>query len=280
MWCLHRVSLAATAWFCVLVSTAALAQKPVVPEDFRWAGFYAGAYAGQAWAESEIRTDAGNASLALPFTYFAPTDIVAINQLASGSVGAQVFVGGVQVGTSLQAGKFVFGLEADYGSFNLNGTRGGNYVIPNPDDPNDSALGTVRATMSTDWLLTARGRIGWTPTTNLLIYATGGLAVTELRVSNSYSDNAPSAGVGGSSTNKMMFGWTLGGGAEWALTRDWSLKAEYMRVNFGAVSTQASVFCGPLSQFDCTPFAIPSPLNTTVDLSADVARVGLNYKFD
>jgi outer membrane immunogenic protein len=270
---LLSIGLVATALYFPLANTAALADKPGSSDAFRWSGFYAGAYIGHAWGESDIRTDAGVEKFAPP-TYFATADIDAIKQLASGSVRPDAFIGGVQVGTNLQRGQFVFGLEADVGAFNLQGARGGVYDIP----IGIPAQGVVRAAIDTDWLFTARGRVGWTPSSNLLIFATGGLAVTEVRISNSYTDNAPSAGVGGASSNKMMIGWALGGGAEWALTQRWSLKAEYMHVNFGSVSTHGTVFCGPSSSVDCTG-AIPSPLSTSADLSADIARVGVNYKF-
>ena len=280
MWRFLRILLVLSAPYFPLASTAALAQKAASSEGFRWNGFYLGVYAGQAWAESDIRTDAGAAS---PDTYFtAANEITSINRLASGSIGPDELIAGMQIGANVQTGKFVFGLEADFGSFNLNSVRGGSYLVPNPLNPPQFAVATVGATISTDWLLTARGRIGWTPSSNLLIYATGGLAVTELRVSNSYADDSPFLGVGGASTSKMLFGWALGGGAEWALTRHWSLKAEYMHIDFGSVSTRGSVNCGPASTFfsDCVQFVVPSPLTTSADLSADIARVGLNYKFD
>ena len=273
---LLKVGLVASALYFPLASTAALAEKASSPGVFSWSGFYAGVNLGHSWYDGDIRTDAGVESFSPP-SYFVASDIAAINQLASGSFRGDGSVGGVQVGANQQIGSFVLGFEADFGAFGLTGTRVGVYDIP----IGIPAQGTVRVAMETDWLFTARGRLGWTPSSNLLIYATGGLAVTELSVSNSYTDTAPTAGVGGSSASKLMFGWALGGGAEWALTQHWSLKAEYMHIKFGSVSTQGFVFCGPSSTVDCSGGdAIPSRMSTSANLSADIARVGINYKFD
>jgi outer membrane immunogenic protein len=136
--------------------------------------------------------------------------------------------------------------------------------------------------MDTDWLATARARIGFTPQPSLLVYVTGGLALTKLRVSNSFSDNAPEEGVGGSSADEIKAGWTVGGGAEFMLTRNWSLKAEYMYLDFGSVSTAGSITCGPAQAAACAAFdpaVTPSPFSSSADLTAHTARVGLNYRF-
>ena len=74
VWCmlrLPRIVLIAAALYLPFVGTPAIAEKPANP--VRWNGFYAGVYAGQAWAESDIRTNAGTATTTLPFTYFAAT---------------------------------------------------------------------------------------------------------------------------------------------------------------------------------------------------------------
>jgi outer membrane immunogenic protein len=135
--------------------------------------------------------------------------------------------------------------------------------------------------MDTDWLLTARARLGWALQPNLLIYATGGLALTNLRVSNSFSDDSDTAGIGGGSHTQIMTGWTLGGGAELALSRGWSVKAEYLYVDFGSTTVRSSIVCGPTATFNCStpPAVTPSPFSTSADLAAHIARVGLNYKF-
>ena len=56
----------------------------------------------------------------------------------------------------------------------------------------------------------------------------------------------------------------LGGGIEWAFAPRWSLKAEYLHVDFG----------------DLINWSFPNgALPIDVDITADIARVGVNYSF-
>ena len=250
--------------------------KSSAPIESSWSGFYLGVYAGRAWGDADLRTDAGTLTAT---SYFrSSANIASVNENGSGSVSPDAAVGGAQIGFNIQHGKLVAGLEADFGAFNLNGSRGATN-FPYPTFP---AQYTVRASMDTDWLLTARARLGWAPQPNLLIYATGGLALTNIRISNSFSDDADTEGVGGGSRTQIRAGWTLGGGAEWALTSAWSVKAEYLYVDFGTASVSNSVVCGPAVAADCAAVlggAVSSPFSTSADLAAHIARVGLNYKF-
>ena len=275
-----RSALAAALAACVLAPPS-FAEDPRKggkwdgPISSTWRGFYVGIYAGRAWGDADLRTDVGTVTATSYFNSAA--NISSINQNGSGPISPDAAVGGAQIGFNVQQGKLVAGLEADFGSFNLTGSRGA-ANFPYPTFP--AGQYTVRTSMDTDWLFTARARVGWTPQSNLLIYATGGLAITNLHVSNSFSDNAPEQGVGGSSNSQVKAGWTLGGGAEWALSRNWSLKTEYLYVNFGSVSTSGSITCGPGGVAICNFFGVtPSPFSTSADLSAHIARLGLNYKF-
>ena len=267
---------AALTILCLQPAEAADRTSPAT-QPATWTGSYIGAFLGRAWGDVDLRTDAG---AFIPNTsYFtAPENIASINRNGSGSLNLDEFVGGVQIGTSLQSGQFVVGLEADFGSFNIGGAKGATgFTYPVFAPPADY---TMRASMSTDWLVTGRARLGWTPQPNLLLYATGGIAITNLRVSNTFSDNAPSQGVGGSSASDTMVGWTLGAGGELALSREWSIKAEYLYLDFGSVTTKGSVFCGPAVAAICTGLGfVPSPYTSSADLSAHIARVGLNYRF-
>ena len=241
------------------------------PAPFNWTGFYVGAYAGGAWGNTDIRTDVGTATAT---SYFDPqVNADSVNQSGSGSLSPDAFVGGIQIGVNKQIGNIVFGVEADFGTFNLGGSKGAS-DFPYPSAP-APAFYTVRASLATDWLFTARGRVGWTAS-NLLIYATGGLAMTNLHVSNSFTDTAPSDGIGGASNSDIKTGWTVGGGLELALSRNWTLKGEYMYVDFGSVTASGAINCGPGS-FCAGTFS--SPFATSADLAAHIARVGANYKF-
>ena len=79
----------------------------------------------------------------------------------------------------------------------------------------DPGKGPDQLSSRYDWLGTARGRVG-VASGNALFYATGGLAYG--RVSHQYSYDVTNASNGyqlfGSSDNP--FGWTAGGGIEYA----------------------------------------------------------------
>jgi outer membrane immunogenic protein len=272
------VAVLAGAILCVFQS-AVLADGLRSPAPFSWSGLYIGGYVGGAWGDSDLRTDAGN--VVVGSSYFqSAANIASVNQGGSGAVSPDAVVGGAQIGFNVQQGKWVAGVELDFGAFNLNGAREAVNVPYPVVPPGRSASFTERAAIDTDWLLTARARLGWALQPGVLVYATGGLALTNLRVSNAFSDNAPSAGVGGGSNTDVVTGWTLGGGAELALSKHWSLKAEYLYVDFGSTTTRNSVACGPAATINCASVpVIPSPFSTSADLSAHIARLGLNYRF-
>ena len=132
--------------------------------------------------------------------------------------------------------------------------------------------------VDTNWLFTARPRIGWLIQPQLLVYATGGFAVTSLKVGNNVSDDcaavvlcgSPSL-VGASSASETSTGYAVGGGGEWAVNPHWSVKGEYLYVNFGSVSTTLIT--------NLAGAAVPNTMTTSAKLSASIARLGLNYKF-
>jgi opacity protein-like surface antigen len=65
----------------------------------------------------------------------------------------------------------------------------------------------------------------------------------------------------------------VGGGVEWARDQQWSLKAEYLFLSFGSISTSITDLSPPDSGFASDAVA------TKVDLDAQIVRLGLNHKF-
>jgi outer membrane immunogenic protein len=101
-------------------------------------------------------------------------------------------------GGNYQAGAFVFGVEGDFDWDNIKG--------------NPSAC--VGCQVSSNWLATARGRLGvvWD---RLLFYATGGAAFQNVK----FALTAPPILTPLATT----FGWTAGGGVEFAISPNWSV---------------------------------------------------------
>ncbi|MBN9600940.1 MAG: porin family protein [Afipia sp.] len=137
--------------------------------------------------------------------------------------------GGVQAGYNWQQGSpWVFGLEGDLQASGADDTFAP-WKFSNP------------------WYGTLRGRVGYA-FNNVLFYGTGGLAFGELKGQNFAL-----------SESRTGMGWTVGLGAEFALTRNWSAKAEYLYVD--------------LSQRDFTLDGLPHGYHF------GVVRLGVNYHF-
>lgn len=241
-----------------------------------FAGAYIGVNAGSAWGSSNYATDSGCAPDAGNGVFCEqPPDPSAVNGTAvaasgTGDLFSSGFTGGIQGGYNWQQGNVVFGGEGDFGAFSLGDSTSPAGVFPFP------FLGTTYALterMSTSWLATLRARLGYTVTPELLLYATGGLSLTDLKFSSGYSDNAIDltfpGGTGFGSRSDVKAGWTVGGGGEWLLDGNWSVKAEYLYFDFGSMSMAV-----PLSN---TP-AFAQTMQVEADLSAQVARVGINCR--
>lgn len=252
------------------------------PAVYDWTGFYAGLNLGGAWARSDATTTP-SCMLLPPFVaYFCfPTggqaNAAAIAAAGTGSMSGSAFTGGGQIGHNWQNGSIVYGGELDLESFHIRAARqvSANYPVQfglvNP-----TRTFTIASAVSTDWLFTARGRVGWA-FGNVLAYATGGLALTNLGATNSFIDNVilvanggPGAGTWANSTTKV--GWTVGGGVEWAWSRDWTVKAEYLYLNFGSVAATGTIFSSVVPGY-------ANAISTSTDLTASVARVGVNRRF-
>jgi len=233
-----------------------------------WEGFYAGANVGYAWGSSDAVTSADCGTF-VPF-YFACGNQPGVQASGTGLLSPDGVTGGVQMGYNWQYQAWVYGGALDFGSFNLSKSRTGasTYVVTRPGVPYATS-----SSVDTDWLFTARGRLGWTAAPHLLLYATGGLALTNLEVSNTFADTiAPSAGSGASSHSKTKAGWTIGGGAEWMVAHNWTVDAEYLFLDFGSLATSAIVSAPG------NPGA-KSTLTTSSDLTAQTVRLGANYLY-
>jgi outer membrane immunogenic protein len=246
-------------------------------KGFSWSGFYVGINAGMAWGNAHADTsavcnDTHDTSLDPPPAEngvqcpFARDQLAVVGAAGSGSMTDRGFLGGAQAGVNVQKGNAVFGIELDVQSFKLGASRSGSK--PDPNDPTN--LITVATSFDTDWLFTARSRLGLLVTPNTLLYVTGGVAATELSVKNSVASSTSLAEGAGSGSGRLV-GWTVGGGAELALGGNWSLRGEYLYLDFGKVTVNTPV------QDPVAPFT--NNLASSVDLTAHVVRAGLNYKF-
>jgi outer membrane immunogenic protein len=262
------------AGLCLAVAaTVPACAQPRAP--FGWTGFYAGANAGYGWGDSKGTStfscpDPGNCA------YNDPVSHRSFGVFGSQSLFPSGFTGGIQGGHNWQTGTIVSGFELDFGAFALRQSRSvqrNNFAAEGGDQ-----FG-MNLAIQTSWLFTARGRLGWIVTPTTLLYVTGGLALTDLKVSNTFGDNAililgnTDNALGASSTTRTKAGWTIGGGVEWLLQQNWTFKAEYLYVDFGTVATTAGVLnVGIIG-------TSPNLFTTTADLQAQIVRLGFNYRF-
>ncbi len=115
--------------------------------------------------------------------------------------------------------------------------------------------------------MTARPRIGFTAD-NWLLYATGGLAVTDLTAKFLWGDTFNAAELEAATFSKIKAGYAIGGGVEAALGTHWTAKAEYLYVSFG----KETAFGSMADQNN------PGQVFThSADLKAGIIRVGANY---
>lgn len=259
------ISIVAVSAVSASAADMAVKARPMaVPEVFSWTGFYIGGNVGYAWGRSDIN------GIEVAPARFSPIDAAAISTAASPRLNSNGFTGGGQAGYNWQAGSAVFGLEADINAFHLRGNSTGTFPFPStlPGGPigPPTTFFSPTSSVSTDWLFTGRGRIGWA-NDHWLLYATGGVAVTNLSVNQSIVQLAPF--VFNTSATDTRVGWTVGAGFEYAMTRNWSVKGEYLYVDFGTLNGVGVL----------TPTFAGFTYTNSTHLTANIARVGFNYHF-
>lgn len=223
-----------------LVHAADLAPAPVEPvapayTPYDWSGPYIGLHAGYGWGREN-------------------DDQSRLFPLGNGNNGngnngngnngndkfdLSGFVGGAHAGYNYQIDQFVLGVEGDIDYSNLNGSSHAVY-------PGNRAR-TLK--LQTEWQGSARARIGYA-FDNILIYATGGLAIANAKLST--------AGVNPSNTH---IGWTAGLGAEYAFTQNWIGRLEVR-----------------YSDFNKKSYTTPDG-RVKADWNQTTATAGISYKF-
>ncbi len=123
-------------------------------------------------------------------------------------------VGGGHIGYNYQVSQFVIGVEGDVEgtNYNGNGTSNGN-----------TWANTMR--VGIEGSIRARVGIAWD---QLLFYLTGGGAYADFHNS---AQNPPGTFYAGDEYGR--FGWTGGGGVEYAIDDNWSLRAEDRFTDYG-----------------------------------------------
>jgi outer membrane immunogenic protein len=200
---------------------------------YNWSGFYIGGHIGGAWGNKDW------------------TDVTGPVPVPFGSHDMSGFLAGGQIGINFQTGPVVFGIEGQASWTNADG-----------DHTCNVGLATCRS--EANWLGTVAGRLGYA-FDRAMIYAKGGVAF----IDEEFFVNAlPGGGLLASTGSDTRWGWMVGGGIEWAVLDNWSVKIEYNYMDF---------------REDRFNFVTPGGAILAVgeiDQQMHVVKLGLNYRFN
>ncbi|MFN7054958.1 outer membrane protein [Hyphomonas sp.] len=221
-----------------------------------WTGFYAGVTAGQG-READFDLDA--VLEVAPEGTFFPAPLAGGTFPTQRSFGGDGFVGGAHAGWNMQSGWLVLGGEVDLqtsdvgSSISIPNAPGG--AVNNPDGFTDLSFGI-------DYYGTARARAGvafdWAH-----VYGTGGVAYGKVEFDRNYRVGA--AEIRDRATSNRT-GWTVGAGAEYAVTDRISVRGEYSRVDLGSGSFDTAYEDGTIGR-------------ASIDTQFDVVRGGVSLRF-
>jgi outer membrane autotransporter protein len=229
--------------------------KAPVMTAVNWTGFYIGGFGGATQGTADWGYVGGE---------------------VSPHIGGYLFGG--DIGYNYQTGSYVFGVEGDLSTTN---TKGGTACGPLSVIPVTLAAGSMfqmTCNANANWIATATARAGYT-WDRALLYVKGGGAWTDEQFSATCNfgplnavflasgfrscSNPAGAFSNGLTASSGRDGWTIGTGTEFALTPNWSAKAEADYVSFGDTTVAASD---------------GSALKVGMHLWEE--KVGLNYRFN
>ena len=281
-------SIAAALTLATVASGAFAADLPsrVVPvvaplPVLTWSGPYLGLVGG--YGESG-RTDVvgvplfGNTALAggAPQNTAAATGVTTTFDRPRGGFG------GYESGYNWQFGSAVVGYESDTVFTDIRRNDVFSSTTTVPGFAGNPVSSTVTANQRLDYLGTARIRVGFLPTSNLLLFGTAGLAYGRVKTdvtTNELVNGAvalPNAFGGLVESKVSRAGYTVGGGAEYMFAPKWSFKVEGLYYDLGRVRSS-----GAFSNVNTagTLFTVTG-VNVTTRERGFLVRGGLNYQFD
>jgi outer membrane immunogenic protein len=240
-----------------MAADMAIKAPPSAPDAvFSWTGFYVGINGGGGFTrdESVILSETFNGAPFISGTW--PGSGVFGKRDVSGGFG------GGQIGYNWQAGSWVFGIEADAQGSGIRGSTGATL-------PYISVGNTITTTRAEklDWFGTVRGRIG-TTWDRWLVYGTGGLAYGRTKTSLNMTDTFNFFAATTVQTTRA--GYAIGGGVEYALTPNWTVKGEYQYLDLGrrTINVPELLIAAP------SAFAVSNSMR----YDYHTVRIGVNYK--
>jgi outer membrane immunogenic protein len=219
---------------------------------FNWTGLHAGLNAGYGAMSNDypigVAYDDGDDS----------ANVAAKAQMRGGGA-----LAGAQIGYDYVLNRMLLGLEADIAWSNVEGKLSIDGSALNNGTYLGSAVGEIGTKL--DYLGTLRARLGYVVTDPWMIYATGGWAYG--RTKSTASATIDPLFSGSVSKSLDMSGWAAGLGTEYAVTPNFTVRAEYLHVDLGS----KTLWSGSDTDWDATLKIKPK---------FDLVRIGANYKFD
>lgn len=259
---------------------------------YSWTGWYGGVNAGYGWQDKNAAFTGDVVTNPLIGAGTVFTDgLVQISQQGPGNglvhqpyqqpLNASSFVGGGQFGYNWQIDRnWVAGFEADLQYANAKGSA----LFNAPDTPGVQL--SAASSHQLDWFGTVRGRIGYLITDRFLAFGTGGLAYGGTKSQASISIiNASAWNVGAPATqifcngfttclagasSQTSVGWTAGGGLEYAVLPNVTIKGEYLHIDLGDQNVVLTVQ---------SPTTGNGFVNARFSNAYDIVRAGMNFRF-
>lgn len=232
-----RISMIASG-ILALMATSAHAADVIVPEapvapavpiatPFNWGGAYVGGQVGYGWGSSK-------------FSARSEEEKAALNGISSNG-----FLGGIYAGYNFDTGtNLILGVDGDFtgSAIKRAGSTGG-------DEPTGFKT-------QLQWSGAARARVGYA-LDRFMPYIAGGAAFGNIK------DGAHFQGEKVVSQSKIQTGWTIGGGADYAVTDNVIMRLEYRYTDFGKRNFNVG----------------DTSVNASGKLSTNDVRLGIAYKF-
>ncbi|MGK6314132.1 TonB-dependent receptor domain-containing protein [Neorhizobium sp. DT-125] len=191
-----------------------------------WTGLYVGGHFGQAFGNVSGTATMTNGSAISP------------TEFPDFSDGKRTL--GAQIGHNWQLENgMVLGFEGDFSILNQSGGKSRTYAT------DAGYLDSLQSETEyqLDWTANLKGRLGYS-FGRLMVYGTAGLSLMQQSGSRTqYQANSDESGTEplfAETDSAIKLGWSLGAGAEYALTSHWSIRGEYSYSSYSATSLSFS----------------------------------------
>jgi outer membrane immunogenic protein len=254
----------------IAIAGSAFAAEPLPPPPpvpiFSWTGLYVGVQVGYAWDQDPVTSTSvggGIPATVVDGVVVTPGTLPFVAVISRSDSPSGV-IGGAHLGYNLQINQWVAGLEGTVDGTSLESSVSGPLGFASAlGVPHTPILGSFDTYSAIQGSIRLRAGIAFD---RVLIYATGGAAFAG--ITTDYSAGVPIFLQ--ESDSKTRSGWTVGGGLEYAVTNNWSIRAEYRYSDFGhQVDYPFAVLISP---FDL--------LSVQHHLTQNQVQFGISYKFD